>query len=196
LPRGANNHFQTARSAVDAALRHGCVRPGLVLVDQLDRQLDRRFSAGFRAGLHDIAPAPAPGTHAAPLLMQQLDRAVFAKWVKTERPDVIITDQVAVLEWLRDFKISVPAEIGLIHLDWMPHLRDWAGMNQNSRLIGVAAADLVIGQMTRNEVGPPDHPSLVLIESDFVAGPSLKAAPVPRAPASAPVVRAGAIVAR
>lgn len=196
LPRAANNHFHTARSAVEIALRHGYARPGLVLVDGVDRQLDRRFSAGFRAGMHDASPAN--NGHTSPLLFQQPDRAVFAKWLKSERPDAILTDQSVVLDWLRELKISVPADIGLIHLDWMPQLRDWAGMNQNNRLVGAAVADLVIGQMTRNEVGPPDHPNLVLIESDFVAGPSLKSssAASSRPAAGTPLVRAGAIVTR
>ena len=36
------------------------------------------------------------------------------------------------------------------------------------------AADLVIHQVTNNELGPPEHPKLVLIESEFVPGPSVK----------------------
>ena len=47
----------------------------------------------------------------------------------------------------------MPDEIGLLHLDWGPHLRDWAGMRQASRTVGAAAADLTILQITNNE-GP------------------------------------------
>jgi hypothetical protein len=41
-------------------------------------------------------------------------------------------------------------------------------------MVGAAAADLVIGQITNNEIGIPVHPRLVLIECDFVPGPSVK----------------------
>lgn len=174
LPRAANNHYQTVRMAVDAALQRGYRRPGLVLWDKLDHLLARRMSAGFLTGVHDAngqLQARVP-----PLLLEPMDFAEFAKWMRAEQPDVIITDQVQVREWVLDLRLVVPDEVGLIHLDWAPHLTEWAGMRQNSHLIGAAAADLVIGQVTRNEVGPPDHPKLVLIESDWVAGPSVREA--------------------
>jgi DNA-binding LacI/PurR family transcriptional regulator len=172
LPRAASNHFRAARAAVEAMFRLGYRRPALFVSDKTDRVLDRRWSAGFSAGMHD-APSMADG-RAAPLFFETPDRALFAKWVKAERPDVIITDEAQVFEWMQGLKIVVPDEIGLMHLDWGPHLRDWAGMRQASRTVGAAAADLTILQITNNEVGPPEHPRLVLIESEFVPGPSLK----------------------
>jgi hypothetical protein len=58
-------------------------------------------------------------------------------------------------------------------------------MNQNGRLVGAAAADLLISQLVNNETGIPDHPKLVVIDSDFVAGPSLREViPTDAAPAA------------
>lgn len=171
LPRAASNHFRAARAAVEAVFRLGYQRPALFVSDKTDRLLDRRWSAGFAAGIHD---APAGGGRLTPLLFDTPNRADFAKWVKAENPDVIVTDEVLVFEWLQQLKLAVPGEIGLVHLDWGPHLRTWAGMRQASRTVGAAAADLTILQITNNEVGPPEHPRLVLIESEFVPGPSVK----------------------
>jgi len=172
LPRAASNHFRGSRAAVEAVFRLGYQRPALYVSDHTDRILDRRWSAGFAAGVHD-AQTSGDG-RVAPLLFTTPDRAAFLKWVKSEQPDVIITDEPQTLEWLKANKISVPDEIGLVHLDWGPHLHDWAGMEQASRTVGAAAADLTILQITNNEVGPPEHPRLVLIESQFVPGPSIK----------------------
>lgn len=174
LPRAASNHFRAARAAVEAVFRLGYRRPALYVSDRTDRLLDRRWSAGFSAGMHD-APMPAEG-RLGPLFFDVPDRAAFAKWVKAGDPDVIITDEPLALEWLQDLKLSVPEDIGLVHLNWGPHLRDWAGMQQASRTVGASAADLTILQITNNETGPLEHPKLVLIESEFVPGPSLKAA--------------------
>lgn len=176
LPRAASNHFRAARAAVETVFRLGYRRPALFVSDRMDRILDRRWSAGFSAGVHD-APVPAEG-RLEPLFFDTPDRAVFAKWVKAENPDVIITDEPLALEWLQSLKLSVPEDIGLVHLNWGPHLRDWAGMQQASRTVGASAADLTILQITNNEIGPPEHPKLVLIESEFVPGPSLKSAAV------------------
>jgi LacI family transcriptional regulator len=172
LPRAASNHFRAARAAVEAVFRLGYRRPALFISDKADRMLDRRWSAGFSAGVHD-APAAAE-RRLAPLIYDAPDRAAFGKWVKAEQPDVIITDEAASLEWLQAMKLTVPDEIGLVHLDWGTHLREWAGMRQASRTVGAAAADLTILQITNNEVGPLEHPRLVLIESAFVPGPSVR----------------------
>lgn len=173
LPRAANNFFRTARSAVDAAFRLGYRRPGLVLDERVDVQVERRLSGGFAAAMQDRASQIA-GAPAQPLIAPSLDAIEFARWIKAERPDVVLTDQTAVMEWARDLKVSVPEELGLIHLDWNVQLRDWAGMNQNGRLVGAAAADLLISQLVNNETGVPDHPKLVVIDSDFVGGPSVR----------------------
>lgn len=174
LPRAASNHFRAARSAVETVSRLGYRRPGLYVSDRADRLLDRRWSAGFAAGVHD-APFAHEG-RTTPLLFDSAERGAFLKWVKTERPDVIVTDEAQVLAWLQESRIDVPDAIGLVHLDWGPHLRDWAGMRQATRAVGAAAADLTILQITNNEVGPVEHPRLVLIESEFVPGPSIRGA--------------------
>jgi LacI family transcriptional regulator len=185
LPRAASNHFRSARAAVEAVFRLGYARPALYASDHTDRILDRRWSAGFAAGVHD-SPNAIDG-RTAPLLFAAPDRAAFLKWVKSEKPDVIITDELQALEWLQAGKLAVPDDIGLVHLDWGPHLRDWAGMQQASRTVGAAAADLTILQITNNEVGPPEHPRLVLIESEFVPGPSVKGGTAEAAAASSGV---------
>lgn len=173
LPRAANNIFRTVRTAVDAAFRLGYRRPGLVVDQRLDAQLERRLSSGYAAAIQDRA-AQIVGAAPAPLVSHSLDAIEFARWLKEERPDVVLTEQTAVLDWTRSLKVTVPDELGLIHLDWNPHLRDWAGMNQNGRVIGAAAADLLISQLVNNETGVPAHPKLVVIDSDFMAGPSVR----------------------
>lgn len=173
LPRAANNFFRTARAAVDAAFRLGYRRPGLMLDERLDVLLERRLSSGFAAVIRDRAVQLA-GAPSVPLISSSLDQIEFARWLKAEKPDVVITDQNAAIEWARALKLAVPDELGLIHLEWNAQLRDWAGLNQNSARVGAAAADLLIGQLVNNETGIPDHPKLVVIDSDFVSGPSVR----------------------
>lgn len=172
LPRAASNLFRTVRDAIEMAFRLGYKRPGLVVADRVDKLHDRRFSAGFASAVADLMERnvdPVP-----PLMRDGLGRADLAKWIKNCRPDAIITEQTEVRDWLDRDKFSIPDKMGLIHLDWTEALDGWAGMRRNARLVGEAAADLVISQITNNEFGPPSHPRLVLIESDFVHGASVR----------------------
>jgi LacI family transcriptional regulator len=181
LHRASNNQFQTALHAVESAFALGYRRPGLVLWDKMDRLTDRRFSSGFLAGVHDLA-ANAP-QRVAPLLVAAPDARAVGAWLRSEEPDVVITDQTEVLSWVREMRMRVPEDVGLLHLDWGAHLAEWGGVNQNNRAVGAAAADLVIGQTVNNELGPPDKPKQVLIDSEFVWGPSLRPLPVSMAAA-------------
>jgi len=172
LPRAASNVFRTVRDAIETAFRLGYKRPGLVIAERTDKLSDRRFSAGFASAMADRDERK--GDAVPPLLRDGLRRAELAKWIKKWRPDAIITDQTEVVGWLDRDKFPVPEKMGLIHLDWTESLEGWAGMRRNARLVGEAAADLVISQITNNELGPPTHPRLVLIESDFIHGASVR----------------------
>jgi len=58
-----------------------------------------------------------------------------------------------VKEWLEKLKIPVPEEIGLVHLDRSPDkMMDWAGMNQNNDLVGMAAVDMLVSQLHHNDM--------------------------------------------
>jgi LacI family transcriptional regulator len=140
--------------------------------ESVDRFSDRRYSAGFLAGVTDASVDE--NDRISPLICDAPNRSLFAKWLENKKPDVVITDREEVMAWMEIMNINVPETIGLIHLDWSPVHIGWAGMRQNGKLVGAAAADLVIGQITNNETGIPVHPRLVLIESDFVPGPSVK----------------------
>lgn len=196
LHRASNNHFQTARRAVEAAHVLGYRRPGLVSWDRLDRSLDRAYSAGVQAGVFDLQSSGMEPV--APLLFDPPDPRAFANWWHEFRPDIIVTEHSPVRDWLRELELNLPGDVGLLHLDWAPHLADWAGMNQNNRVVGAAAADLIVTQTTNNELGPPEQPKLVLIESDFVWGPSVNGdgALLHRPARPAGLVAARAIVAR
>jgi len=178
LPRAASNLFRTVRDAIETAFRLGYKRPGLIVADRVDKLHDRRFSAGFAS---TVADGPGRKEDAVPPLMRDgVGSAEVAKWIKANRPDAIITDQTEVRDWLDGEKFVIPDEMGLIHLDWKESLEGWAGMRRNARLVGEAAADLVISQITNNEFGPPTHPRLVLIESDFVHGATVRGTGVGR----------------
>jgi len=76
--------------------------------------------------------------------------------------------------------LSVPGDIGLVHLDRTFDLEAYAGMQQNNEHIGRAAVDMVIGQLQRNEFGVPPFQKSVLITGTWIPGPTVRMQEVPK----------------
>lgn len=173
LPCAANDHYETARQAARKAFELGYHHPGLVIENRLDRLLNRKFTAGFTS----VERNPTDEGSLPWLDFDQIDPRGLMAWKETHGIDLIVCTRAEVRAWLEAEGLHIPADIGLIHLDWFPELADWAGFNQNNRVVGAAAADIVINQIHRNEVGYVEYPKLVLIESDWVPGDSVQETP-------------------
>lgn len=170
LHSATNDQFSTVLRAVEEALKLGYQRPGLVIQEEIDANVDHRFSGGFWVGQGRLARARR-------LPICDFDRVKperFQAWWAKHRPDVVITLHEEVLGWLSAMKVAVPGEVGLIHLDRTVELQRWAGMNQSNELVGVGAIDMIVGQIHRSEVGIPSHPRSLMIESAWVAGETVR----------------------
>lgn len=172
LPRAGTNWFETAREAAERLVARDYRRPAVVVGSERDRLLQHRISLGFTAGLQESAVAGRALPE--PFLVNGSGRSAFKSWFEKQKPDAIATDVPEVRDWVASLGLQVPDDVGLLHLDWSPALTGWAGMSRNAYAVGVAAAELVMDQLGKNEFGVRAHPKLVLIESDFVPGPSVR----------------------
>ena len=93
------------------------------------------------------------------------------------KPDVIVCTHPEIRDWVGALGLECPRDIGLAHLDLTPELEGWSGMHQNNEAVGAFAVDLVIGQLHHNEVGIPDRPKCMMIESQWVSGHTLRKPP-------------------
>jgi DNA-binding LacI/PurR family transcriptional regulator len=183
----ANDQFSSASQAVRELVRLGYRRPGLCIHPLIDERVENRFSGGFNVEQHRLhgkalvpvfdfqAPSAEPGVERR-----------FQAWINRFRPDVILTLHLEVEPWLKGMGLGIPADIGLVHLDKFQDL-NWAGMDQNSTSIGRAAVDMVIGQLHRNEFGPPPFQKSMLIASTWVPGPTIRSQCAPEIPSRGPV---------
>ena len=69
----------------------------------------------------------------------------------------------------------MPGECGLVNLNVVDDVENWSGIRENHELIGAAAVDLLIGQLSRNEIGIPRQPRKVLIPGTWHEGGTLRA---------------------
>jgi hypothetical protein len=74
---------------------------------------------------------------------------------------------------LKNLGRRVPEDVGFVHL-WAPDQRgQYAGIYHNPPALGIAAVNLLIGMIQRNESGLPETPQTVLLNASWVEGDTL-----------------------
>lgn len=173
LPYVCSDHHGLALQAVEKALGLGYHRPGLALDEQIDRLVEGRFSAGFLYGQLRLPPSqrlhPFYEVRAA-----EKDPAIFERWLRRERPDVIFTLYNDIKQWIERLGMSVPQDIGLIQLEWRKTEPGWAGMRQHNDLTGEAAVDTLVGMIHRGETGAQAEPRALLIAPSWQDGQTIR----------------------
>ena len=170
LSCAANDQFSTSKHAVLALRELGYQRPGLCISFEVDAHVEDRFQGGFGAAQRTL-----PKRDRLPVFAYRpADRERFIRWCERYRPDAIITLHHEVREWLRTARLHVPQDIGLVHLDRVSDLHDWAGMRQNHESVGYAAIDMVIGQLHRNEIGIPPFQKCTFTNSTWLSGATVR----------------------
>lgn len=166
----SNDQYLTTRSATEKVLEFGYKRPLMVVPANDDALLDDKFSAGFYSVTRHL-----PKTQQLDLVeleMEDLPATIAA--IQKQKPDVVLTNKVELYDAMVESGISVPKEVGVVHIDWHDGIPHMAGMRQNNRIVGSAGVDLVVGQLQKNEFGAQNFPKVVHIESVWVDGPSVK----------------------
>jgi DNA-binding LacI/PurR family transcriptional regulator len=167
-----DHHLLTLR-AVEHLLRLGYRRPALVMDPVIERLVEGRFSAGFL-----IAQQTLPGVETVAPFHQmaeaERDPAAFRRWLKKEKPDVLLTLYNVVKRWVEDAGLRVPRDIGLVQLEWRKDRPEWAGMNQHNDVTGEAAVDMVISMIHNNECTVPEFPRATLVGNTWVDGKTVR----------------------
>ena len=105
---------------------------------------------------------------------QAEDRNLFFRWLEKSRPDVLISNDIRYLNWMREAGIKVPDDIGFSTLSWEDNMSETAGIDQRQAQVGSAAIDLVVGHIYRNEYGLPEAMKTVFIDGIWRDGETIK----------------------
>jgi LacI family transcriptional regulator len=156
--------------ALDELSKLGYRRIGLAITDEEDMRVQRKWSAGFMVYQQGIEP----NRHVPHLLATGAFPRAVAEWFDEHRPDAVLSQDSKMPEYLSQLGYSVPKDVGVAHLSLNEADTAFAGINQNSRLVGASALDLVDAQLRRNERGLPPAPKTVLILGRWIAGPTVR----------------------
>jgi len=168
LHRVANHQFRAMRLTMRQLRRLGYRRKGLAMPASFDQRIDHQWIGGFlmeqrRSKLADRVP---------PFLIEDKNwnEANFRKWFLRHRPDVILSQQIKILDWLHNLGREVPQHVGFVHLNCPDQSGRIAGIYQNSPVIGQVAVDFLVGMIQRNERGIPTLAHTLLVEGTWVEG--------------------------
>lgn len=171
LHRACCDHFHAMQLAFTKLLAARYSRIGFYTLRIVDDWTQHHWSSAFlynqqRGRTKERIPV---------LLTEKPDEQAFKRWFLHHAPDAIVTKHIQVLDWLKALGAE-PPNVGFVHLDWIPEFGNVAGINQNSQLVAAAAVDLIVEQFHWNEGGIPSHPKAALIQNEWVAGRSVRAA--------------------
>lgn len=125
---------------------------------------------------------PNGGAHAKP-------REVLGKWIKRERPDVIVGLHSELIYWLTGLGLRVPEDIGVAHLALDDDCADWAGIWENKRYIGAQAVRELVAMIHTNQPGIPDVAHETLIRGTWRLGWTVRNIRGPKASARRASIR-------
>jgi len=170
LSRVVTNFYQGMRLALHELARLGCERIGFAT--EAGRQ-ERVQHAWLGACLVFQQTLPARRRLPA-FICPDATGTGIKSWLRTARPDAVIGASNAVLGWLQHAGVAVPRDMVFASLNTGRNATDPAGIDQQSRLVGATAIDLLISQIHRNERGIPPHPMLTLIPGVWTDGLTLR----------------------
>lgn len=175
LHRASTNMMHGIQQTAMALTARGYSRIGMAITQWIDVRSDHTYSGAMLNFQHSLSPRQRvplllfPGNNLAQ------EAAVFCKWFKKYCPDVIISFDSYVPDWLtQKLGLRIPDDVGLVVHDWHQRMVEYAGINHHRPHVATAVVDLVATQLLQNERGVPSVPRQILIPSEFVDGPSVR----------------------
>lgn len=168
LHQASHFHFRSSCLAVSELIRLGYRRPALALPANLTPNVRDQWVGGYYATIRNLSP----GHRISPLIATNLTEENIGRWCRAHRPDVIVSNAIEIRKWLHAAKLD--KTVAFANLDRHPGQKEMAGIDQRHELIGAAAVDIIVSQFNRNERGVPSHPRDVLIEGQWMNGPSAR----------------------
>jgi LacI family transcriptional regulator len=165
--------------ALKMVRRLRCRRIGVCLDEALDR---RHTFHAIRSTMFYLNATKPASERVEPLFFTWRSRQneddfkdETMKWIKRQRPDVIICHAAYLLEWVQECGLRVPEDVGLVHLATDDDVSHWAGIDSRKREIGASTVEAVISLMQRRQFGIPKTPMNCLIRGSWHAGSTLRA---------------------
>ena len=177
LHRASTNMTRGILDTAAILTARGYRRIGLALTQWMDVRGDQTNSGAMLNFQRNLPPRERVPLLLFPANNVAENAAIFCRWIKEHRPDVVISFDSYVPDWLtRRLGLRIPEDIGLVVHDWRPQISGFAGIHHQRSHVAAAVVDLVATQLAQNERGVPEVPRQILIPPKWVDGPSVRSA--------------------
>lgn len=170
------HHFDAMTKLMRELRVLGYKRPGLSMSLSMDERTHHFYRSAYLC-----QQSLSPSGHRIPAhIPARWDREGFARWFLKYRPDVVISVDCKIRNWITDLGIAVPREAGVALID-LPHVTannpdaaDFAGIDQRSERVAMAAVDMLLSLHHFGERGVETPPRVMMTEGQFVMGSTIQ----------------------
>lgn len=176
LHRVTSHFYNDTLNALNRVHALGYRRPGLVLGMHEDTRSAYAHSAAYLGWCEHILGDQA----ALPVLrLREIEEPALTDWLVDNRPDVVVFVHLPEMVTrfravLRRLQISVPKALGVVVLSHEVEGSGFSGLQQNQRLMGSWAVELLAARIANQDVGIPINPRTEMVESEWINGDSLR----------------------
>jgi LacI family transcriptional regulator len=164
------NRHQVIQLALRKIAEKGFHRVGLVLDENLDRRSNHDVLAHYLLQQKNL-PRRQQVNY---LLRRELNPEVIWDWFRKEKPEVVVSMNNEVYDWLLSKGLNIPADVAFVSLsNSRKNKEGYTGVDERSDIIGSVAIDVITAHLQRNEVGLPLHRKLTLLEGEWIEGKTL-----------------------
>lgn len=176
LHRSCANMTSGIQQVTAELTARGYRRIGLAVTEWVDARSQHSYSGSMLNYQRQIPPK-----NRVPLLLLPNnniahDEKDFLLWFKRYKPDVLISFDNYVPDWLEHkLGLRIPEDVGLVVHDLLERHVEYAGISHNRPEVAAAAVDLLATMLMQNEKGVPQVPRHMLVPPVWVDGPSIRA---------------------
>lgn len=176
LHRVINHAYNDTVRALDRLHGMGYRRPGLLLGEYEDERGGMANASAYlgwcerRLGVPGVMPI---------LRMNRIDEKPLGRWLRSHAPDAIVIAHL--YDVLADFSralarlgVRVPEDVGTLALSQVLEGTPFSGLQENQRLMGEWAVEMLVSRIINGDFGIPSHPRLEMVESLWIDGESLE----------------------
>lgn len=163
LNRVVDDHAFGIERVLAEINRRGYSRPGLVLRASQDVRTHH-----VRLGVFLVHRENQPRWRdVRPLILpdDRWDEQLFVEWIRRERPDVVLTEEVEVPQVVARLGYRVPQDLGIAFFHKEQPARHLSGLQINAEHVGATATGILIRMIETNERGEVAIPTTTQVQS-------------------------------
>ena len=163
------NHFKSMFHLVEELAERGYQRIGLAI----DREGDHRILLRWESACQ-ISVKYSDIQYTEPLFLGDCTEEKFRIWFEREKPDVVVSHQLRVMDWMLQWGARIPETHGFCSLNLTMTGYGMAGIDQNPWVVGQRAVEILTSNMLANRKGVPEIQLASTINASWVDGPTIR----------------------